>query len=378
MRIGLDVAQTAVERAGCGWYADSLARALAEEIRDRHELVLYHQFGDWLNGSCARATRLDLPGVTMPLLDVPAARARAIWEDPAHPLLGRPDIVHATSVRMPRVSGAKLVFTVHDVAFWTVPEFTTEANRLACQRGTLQAVERADGVIFISESARNEFAALLPGWLEEAGVDHTVIHHGSRHAPSGSHPMVASDPFWLAVGTLEPRKNYEALLTALPHYREQSSAPAPVWIAGGGGWKSDRLKDELRAAEAAGWVRYLGYVSEEELLRLYCEARALLFPSWYEGFGLPVLEALQQGCAVICSDRTSLPEIGGEVARYIDPASPRSLAVAMLELEQGPPFDRARARAQAARFSWARAAQETLQFYERVLASGRPPRAGRG
>lgn len=372
MRIGFDVAQTCVERAGCGWYADSLAKALAVECREKHELVLYHHFGEWVNESCAAGTWIDNPRVTAPLHRCTAAEARRIWSNPSDERLGRPDIVHGTSVRLPRVEAAKLVFTVHDIAYWAVPDFTTEANRLVCQRGTLQALSRADGLIFISESARHEFERMLPGWLEESGVLSTVVHHGSRQAaaPAGSEKAPVAD-YWLAVGTLEPRKNYEALLAALPAYRAESSDPVPVCIVGGSGWKSEALKVELQRAELDGLVRYLGYVDDTELAALYRHARALVFPSWYEGFGLPVLEALGHGCPVICSDRTSLPEIGGTVARYIEPSNPQSIADAMLALERGPTFDRAAAFAQAARFSWAKAAAETMAFYERVHASGR-------
>lgn len=374
MRLALDIAQTSVERAGCGWYADALARALSVECAGRHELILYHHFGDWVNESCEQGT--DLPTARMPLRQLTAAEARAVWRDPAHPLLGRPDLVHATSVRLPRVQGAKLVFTVHDVAYWAVPEFTTEANRVACQRGTLQAVERADGLIFISESARGEFARFLPGWLERSGVHHTVVHHGPRETPrpTGVAESGAAEPYWLAVGTLEPRKNYAALLAALPEYRRRSARPAELVVAGGGGWMSEALKLELRQLEEAGAVRYLGYVDDARLADLYAGAKALLFPSWYEGFGLPILEAMSQGCPVICSDRTSLPEVGGEVARYIDPGDPRSIAEAMLALEANGPPARELLLAQAARFSWQRAAAETLAFYERVLADPRAPR----
>ena len=141
-------------------------------------------------------------------------------------------------------------------------------------------------------------------------------------------------------------------------------------IAGGVGWKSDELKQRLTSLEAAGRVQRLGYVPDDELTRLYASARGFIFPSWHEGFGLPVLEALAQGTPVICSDRASLPEVGGDAAIYIDPASADSICRAMLELETEParrPMLAEAGRRQAARFSWEKTARATLAFYHRVL-----------
>ena len=169
---------------------------------------------------------------------------------------------------------------------------------------------------------------------------------------------------------LEPRKNYETLLDALDLYWSRSPHPLPLRIAGGGGWESDVLKDGLADLERTGRVERLGYVPDAELLRLYASAQALVFPSWHEGFGLPVLEAMSQGAPVICSDRASLPEVGGDAAVYIDPASAESICQAMLALEADPGRRRQRSesgRRQAARFSWEKTARETLDFYRRVL-----------
>jgi glycosyltransferase involved in cell wall biosynthesis len=123
--------------------------------------------------------------------------------------------------------------------------------------------------------------------------------------------------------------------------------------------------------EREGAVRWLGYVDEPELHVLYQHARGLLFPSWYEGFGLPVLEALGHGCPVISSDRTSLREVGGEAVRYIDPARPETIVDSMLALEQEVDIAAVReaGRRQAGKFSWDRAARETLEFYARVAGA---------
>ena len=377
LRIGLDVAQTCLERAGCGWYADSLAHALVA-AEPENEYFLYHHFGQWFNDRTDTGTRIDAAHVQSPLGALSREEADAFWEGVRAgtvPLPGEPDIVHANSYQAPPVGKARLIFTVYDVCYWMHPEFTTDGNRIHCQEGVFDALQRADGFVFISESSRRDFERILPGWLERNGKPSTVTLLGQREHPATeafNFPQTVGDDFWLAVGTLEPRKNYETLLDALDLYWTRSSRPLPLRIAGGGGWKSDALKAHLATMEAAGRVERLGYVPDAELLRLYASAQALIFPSWHEGFGLPVLEALSQGAPVICSDRASLPEVGGDAAIYIDPTSAESICQAMLELESNPSRRAALVEAgkrQAARFSWAQTARQTLDFYRRVLES---------
>jgi glycosyltransferase involved in cell wall biosynthesis len=382
LRIGFDVAQTCQERAGCGWYADALAQALVTAAPD-NQYFFYHHFDSWCNESTATGTRIDAACAHSPLESLGRAEAATFWEQVRAgkmPLPGEPDIVHSNSYQAPRVGNARLVFTVYDVSYWTHPEFTTDGNRLACQDGVCGALQRADGFLFISESSQREFESVLPGWLARNDQPWAVTLLGPRGHGSAADDYAilpgGGGDFWLAVGTLEPRKNYETLLDALDLYWQRSAQPMPLRIAGGGGWKSDALKEHLATLEAKGRVQRLGYVSDADLLRLYGEAQALIFPSWYEGFGLPVLEAMGQGVPVICSDRASLPEVGGDAAVYIDPASAESICGAMLALEADP-ARRARlavaGRQQAARFSWERTARQTLDFYRRVLDL---PRAG--
>ena len=374
MNIGFDVAQTCVERAGCGWYADSLVRALAQ-VAPGNDYQLYHHFGGWLNEHPEAGTHLDAPHVHEPLGRLGIAEAAEFWRQVGageRSLPGDPDIVHANCYQAPAVGRARLVFTVYDVSFWTHPEFTTDGNRLLCQAGVFTALERADGFLFISENSHREFKRHLPGWLERHGKPWIVTPLSSREQPvaAGAKQDDSRDAYWLAVGTLEPRKNYETLLDALDLYWARSTCPRPLRIAGGGGWKSDSLKQHLAILEAAGRVQRLGYVPDDELARLYASAFGLVFPSWHEGFGLPVLEALGHGTPVICSDRASLPEVAGDAAVYVDPASAEAICQAMLDLEADPERRAALAEAgrrQAARFSWEKTARETLDFYERVL-----------
>ncbi len=378
LKIGFDVAQTCDAKAGCAWYADALIRAMVQ-IAPQHEYYLYHHFGHKRPLHTQHGTRLEGPGVHHPLLGCSRADAAAIWKAVAQgkgTLPGRPDIVQSNSFQAPAVGRARLVVVVHDVSFWACPEFTTEANRLNCQRGLCEALQRADGFLFVSKASRAEFERLLPGWLQANGVPHAAIPEASRIQP----PPAPQAPggYWLAVGSIEPRKNYRTLLEAMRLYWQRSPRRLPLRMAGGKGWKSRAVLTEIAAMERAGMVRRLDYVPDAALPELYAGAAGLLFPSWYEGFGLPVLEAMACGCPVICSNRSSLPEIGGDAATYIDPASPEALCAAMLGLEAGEAGRAAIIAAgqrQAARFSWEATARATLDFYEEVLT--RPPRSSK-
>ena len=371
MRIGFDIAQTCLQRAGCAWYADSLARALIE-VAPENKYFLYHQFGRWINDDISKGTFIKHRSVEMPFWGVAAADARRYWtgRTPEEKLPGEPEIVQSNSFQAPATSGAKLVFVIYDTSFWIYPEFTTEANRLNCQYGVLEAMERADGFLFISESGRTEFETLFPGWLERNRKPSAAIPLASRiQPPENSSP---AERHWLAVGSMEPRKNYDTLFTAIDRYWVESKNPSPLWIAAGAGWLNEKSRKRASDLETQGRIRVLGYVDEEHLAALYQQALGFIFPSWYEGFGLPVLEAMQCGCPVISSNRTSLPEVAGDTALYVDPDNPAEIAQAMIRLE-GEPLLRARCREaglrRAREFSWNRTAKTTLAFYREVLES---------
>jgi glycosyltransferase involved in cell wall biosynthesis len=373
MRIGFDVAQTCTPRAGCGWAADLLVRAIAE-VAPEHDLYLYHHFGTWLNPDTSRGTHLSNGNTAEPLARLSVKAARELWttvESGECQLPGDPDIVHANSYQAPKVGTAKLVYTVYDMSFWTYPEFTTEENRLVCQRGTLDAVSRAAGLVFISESARREFDSLFPGLCEKRGITTKVALLGSRFPNVESSRDLIGGGNWLAIGSLEPRKNYEGLLDAFDCYWIKSKRKRKLTIAGGSGWKSQSLQQRIKEMEARGMVKYVGYIDDAELKRLYRDSLALLFPSHYEGFGLPVVEAMSQGCPVITRRNTSLPEVGGLAAIYYNDTS-EDLAERMLKLEIDSDFYLERsalALRQARQFDWKITARNVLELYDEVLAS---------
>jgi glycosyltransferase involved in cell wall biosynthesis len=184
------------------------------------------------------------------------------------------------------------------------------------------------------------------------------------------------DEFWLHVGTDEPRKNIDTLLQAYASVRRDAPRILPLVLAGASGWHPRKLQDRIDALGLSENVRALDYVRESHLRWLYENCFAFVFPSHFEGFGMPVLEAMELGAAVIASRQTSIPEIAGDCAILVDSDDTASLSSAMRTLLSDPKrkADLGAAALQRSKiFSWSKAARETLDVYRQALA--RPKRA---
>jgi glycosyltransferase involved in cell wall biosynthesis len=372
MRIGLDVAQTCFERHGCGWVADRVATAISK-VCPGDDIILYHQFGDWLNWNTSEGTAIGRSNVSAPFLGTSWLRAKMAWkriEGGQANLPGDPEIVHSFSFQAPIIGNARLVYTVYDLGFWTHPEFTTESNRLNCQRGMLNAIHSASAFMFISENSRNDFDAILPVPERVRTLPKAVLPLASRFPGA----LKARSSFclgpWLSIGAMEPRKNFDLLLDAYEIYREQSKCRRKLCLAGGKGWKSESIWRRIADLQGSGAVEHRGYVPDSELQRLYNQAFGFVFPSHYEGFGLPVLESMSQACPVITAKNSSLPEVGGEAVLYWDGKSAETLAECMLQLEEDEKLYVRLSKDALARsrlFSWEKTALGLRQFYDRVI-----------
>lgn len=230
-------------------------------------------------------------------------------------------------------------------------------------------------LVAISDATRMRFLELLPHYPSSRV---RTIYPGSRFdgaADAASLPAGLSRfGFWLVVGTLEPRKNLRRLVRAYARLVHSNAGTPPLVIAGGEGWMEDDFDALLSDLGIGERVRRLGYVDDATLASLYANCLAFVYPSLVEGFGLPVLEAMTMGAAVITSNRSSLPEIVGDAGLTVPPEDEEALAGAMRTLADNPGTrERLRAAAlrRAAGFSWAAAARSVLEVYQEVLA--RPP-----
>ena len=372
MKIGFDVSATCNEKTGCTWYADSLIRAMTEN-HPEHEYLLYHHFASLCSPIASQGTRIDKDYVSHPYEKFSVAEAKEEWENIAKGKspAGSPDIIQANFFDCPNIRSTPIVYVIYDLTFFVCPEFLTLRHYFGCTPGLCDALTHASGILFISEYTRQEFNRMFPRWLEETQIPNRVVLLASRGDSKELAPRLG-ESHWLTVGTLEPRKNHINLLAAHEIYWGLSQHKRPLVIVGGKGWLTEEIHEKIKKCEHEGRILYHGYVADDDLNRLYSESYGFIYPSHYEGFGLPVLEALHRGVPVLSTSTTSLPEVGGDAVGYFDPSSPSDIAEQMLALEANLSIRSERVvkgKEQAAQFSWSKVARETLDFYHEVRES---------
>jgi glycosyltransferase involved in cell wall biosynthesis len=284
------------------------------------------------------------------------------------------DLVHAPSLAVPPSSGVPLIVTVHDAAALVFPETYPRRGRWFHARGSVAAARRADVVIAPTLAAADEISSRTDIPRERI----RVIPHGVTQHVVGEGVVAATRttlgigdaPYVLWVGTLEPRKNLPVLVKAFASVIADRNLPHRLVIVGPRGWLN--TADEIREpAEALGdRIHFTGPVRADRLVALYRGADLLAFPSLHEGFGLPVLEAMAQSTAVLCSDIPVLREVAGNAARFVDPNDADAWATALGELLRDDERRAALAsagRVRAAAFTWERCVDRTRAVYRDVL-----------
>ncbi|MDQ6672717.1 MAG: glycosyltransferase family 4 protein [Chloroflexota bacterium] len=302
---------------------------------------------------------------------------RIAWEQAVLPrrlTALQPDLVHGLAYALPVGWAGPGVVTVYDLSFLRFPEAFKTANRIYLTASTRATVRRAKRVLTISEHARRDIVRLLKVPQQRVDVTYPAAEERFRLvAPADVEAFRLArglpQVFVFAVGTLEPRKNLVGLLHA---YARLHSPRPPLFVAGGTGWRFSPIFDTLQRLHLQDDVHFLGFVPEDELPLWYNAARVFAFPSLYEGFGLPVLEAMACGAPVITSTAASLPEVAGKAALMVPPRDTDRLAGEMqrvLDDSQLRTEMRAAGRIQASRFSWRAMTDQTVASY--ALAAGR-------
>ena len=400
MKIAIDATPVGVQtndKAGVYRYIKQLLEGLAEIASGhefRHEFRLVFNF----------CKRQHLPYFEVARREYEArgfevVRARypgALWMRgwvPAEMAAGRVDIFHGLYDFVPPGLRARPVVTIHDLRYVSLdevlepavarlvqsaPEIAADYQQrqtfFAQQRRIIGAVAHRAGVIItpstFSKEAIVDALGVSPDKVRVVphGVARGLDEQLSERALQGAlHELGIAHPFLLCVGKLDPLKNVDLLLRA---FAQVARIPdLTLVLAGPGGWYEPTLKARARALGIAERVHFLGHVSDAELKALYRGAVMMAFPSLFEGFGLPVLEAMAMGCPVVCSDRCSLPEVAGEAARLVDPAREDAWVDALVEVAGDPALQarmRAAGLARACEFSWQAAARQTVAAYEAV------------
>ncbi len=370
--IYLDISAAVHRRAGLGRYAESLTRALVAADPDRYGLFYNRERGVTpLLGLAHVPTRTVALGYKPWRTLVWLGQLGRLNFDR---LLPNAQLFHATEHLLLPLRSIPTIFTVHDLIFRRLPAHHKPLNRWYLNLTMPLYCRRATHVIAISECTRRDLVAAYDVPPEKITVVHEAADPVFRPATPEHVARVCArydlpDRYLLFVGTIEPRKNLTRLLAAFETLLAEGLTDRLV-IVGRRGWLYGDFFARLGRSPARDAVIFPGYVPDADLPALYAGAQALAFPSLYEGFGLPVLEAMACGTAVACSDASSLPEIAGDAALLFDPDEIESIidTLRRLLLDAALRADlRRRGFEQAGRFSWGRVADETRSVYDAVL-----------
>lgn len=385
MRIGIDYTAAVSQRAGIGRYTRGIVGALAEQDTE-HTFVLVVA-GDGADATTPHGTNREASlEANFRVRRLPMSRRlwTIVWHRlrlplPVDLLAGPMDVFHSPDYVLPPVRRGRKVVTVHDLSFLRYPEGAEPSLRRYLSTAVPRTVREADLVLADSENTRRDVVELLGVPAEQVdvvypGVDRefTVVQDAEA-LEEVKRLYRISYPFILTVGTLEPRKNLIALLEAYSVLKNRHSFGHKLVVAGPKGWLYEgifRRVDELSLTQD---VVFLGFAPEEHLPALYSLADVLAFPSIYEGFGLPPLEAMACGTPVVTSDSSSLPEVVVDAALMVSPNDHEALADAIARVLEDADLREdlvRRGLARAAEFSWQATGEKLLSAYERLYERG--------
>jgi glycosyltransferase involved in cell wall biosynthesis len=372
LAIYIDVAAAVHGRAGLGRYAESLARALLAKDPERFALFFNRDDDVRVLAGLEHVPARSVPAGYKPWrLAVWLGQLARLGFDR---LLPGADLYHATEHLLMPLRRVPTVLTVHDLIFRLFPEHHKRLNYWYLNAAMPLYCRRASALIAVSQATKDDLVRMYG--LDPAKI--SVVHEAAapHFAPAPAARVEAvigryhlPQRYLLHVGTIEPRKNLNRLLEAV-HRLRQAGEDVRLVVVGSKGWLFESFFQRLEELALGDAVILPGYVPDADLPAIYSGARLVAVPSLYEGFGLPVLEAMACAAPVICSRTSSLPEVGGDAARYFDPGDVTAMAETILAVWRDETLCQAMRQAglaRAARFSWARAADETLAVYDRTI-----------
>jgi len=376
MRIGIDAHAIGAQQGGNETYIRSLIKSLAEiDGENRYTIYLANaraaaQWRDEFTNQYGNFSVRLLPPPT-PLVRVPVFLAYELFSRPV-------DVLHV-QYTAPPFCRIPVVATIHDLAFERMPETFTRRGSFQLKLTVRRTAKKAARIVTVSEYSRQDLLSIYRLPPEKVVVTYNGVE--SRFTPRPSVPNEAEEirgrfgisrDFLLAVGSLQPRKNLVRLIRAYAKLRsEREGFTQQLVIVGRKLWLTHEIFDEVKRQRWGDDVILTGYVADEDLPALYRAARAFVYPSLFEGFGLPPLEAMACGTPVVTSGVSSLPEVTGGAALLIDPTDEQALANALIEVVND---ERLRAElrekgiARAKQFTWRDAAEKTLKLYQEAYA----------
>ncbi|NLV75023.1 MAG: glycosyltransferase family 4 protein [Chloroflexi bacterium] len=370
MRIAIDYTAAIQQHAGIGRYTRNLVGALAE-LDQSNQYVLFSAGRDpapppWP----ANFSRRELP--------INDRHLAILWQRlklplPAELFTGRIDLFHSPDFVLPPLVRAAKVLTIHDLSFVRLPECSSPALLRYLLDAVPPSIARADHLLADSHASKRDLAEVYN--IDPQRI--TVIYAGFdpvfTAVPAADDAEVLtrhglSTPYILSVGTLQPRKNYPTLIRAYSRLVAEQDIPHQLVIAGERGWLTEEIDRAIADSGITERIRVLGFTPDADLPALYRGAALFAFPSLYEGFGIPLLEAMGCGTPVVASNNSSLPEVAGDAAILVEPRDAEALAAAMWRVLSDDTLrsslcERGFARTQV--FSWQAAAEMLLSVYRR-------------
>lgn len=371
MNVALELQPCCGNRSGIGTYTYELAKRMKTENGLEFAGNVFNFLGR--NDNTDALSEIEMPIRTQK--SMPYGVYRRIWHTipfSYNALFPAADLnVFFNFIVPPRVKG-KVITVIYDMTYLRFPETMNESNLRRIRRDIDYSVVRSDRIVTISEFSKSEIHELLQVPEEKIDVVYSApsIATGAVDFQMVQERLKIQKPYLLYVGTIEPRKNLIRLIQAFDWLKREKQIPHQLILAGGGGWKTEEIHQAAEAAQFGREIQFTGYLSSEEKNALYQNADAMVFPSLYEGFGMPPLEAMLFGCPVICSDAASLPEIVGEAAELVDPLDVQAIADGIWHVLSNRDYRRSlieKGAQQALRFSWDRSAEKMIQIYKETL-----------
>ena len=287
---------------------------------------------------------------------------------------GECDIYHVSEICIQPARKAKTVAMVHDLTTLLFPEHHVKSNVFLHNR-RFKRLNRVDGILTNSQATKADIVKHLDINPDKIFVTHLGADKRFRQMEKEEvHPILQKyqlhKPYILFVGTLEPRKNVETLIRAFNQLKQSHNIPHELVLAGQKGWLYEKIFEAIESSPFKSDIRQMDYVPDSDVPALMNWAEVFAYPSFYEGFGLPVLEAMQCGVPVVTSNISSMPEVGGEACLYIHPESSDELADTLYKVLRDKAFQKILSEKgieRAKQFSWEKCAEETLKAYEEVV-----------
>jgi glycosyltransferase involved in cell wall biosynthesis len=386
VKISIDGTPVFPQATGVGFYVAKLIESLRTlQAQDSFELEISYQPGlkKWLRGDLSIPDILKAYGTSV--LPIPVRISNLLLDYYCEPAISyfekyfnNPDIVHGTNYTVYPCNQSLKVMSIYDLTFMKYPEYTNLVVKTYIKR-VQQCLKWTDLVLTISESSKQDIVEYLGVKPEKVCVTPLASRYKHNYLSTIStqtqHKLIAqaaydfSQPYLLFVSTIEPRKNIEAIVTAFNQLKKQAKIPHHLVLIGKKGWHYEPIFRAIENSPYKQDIHHLDYLSDELVALFYAKADVFVYPSHYEGFGLPVLEAMTLGTPVVSSQTSSIPEVAGDAALLIDPNNPVQLADSILNVINDSQLRQEliqKGKKQAQLFSWERTAKETLKAYKNL------------